>query len=169
MRRLSIVAAISLVAACSGAESENSAQPEPRLPTNIVEAGEPAPESANLAESDADKQAASVSPCLVQGTERLGVEPIRAIGTEPFWSARVEGRCVTYSTPEDQQGTRIWTRYSQEADGRRAWIGQLGGKPFEMRTRPEPGCSDGMSDNRYPIAVELLVNGDKRSGCAEEL
>ena len=46
---------------------------------------------------------------------------------------------------------------------------QLNGKAFEMRTRPEPGCSDGMSDNRYPIAVELLVEGEKRRGCAEEL
>jgi uncharacterized membrane protein len=26
-----------------------------------------------------------------------------------------------------------------------------------------------MSDNRYPIAVTLLVNGEQRTGCAEPL
>jgi uncharacterized membrane protein len=26
-----------------------------------------------------------------------------------------------------------------------------------------------MSDNRYPIAVTLLVNGERRTGCAEPL
>ena len=114
-------------------------------------------------------QAESVSPCLMQGADRLQVEPLRAVGTEPFWGARVEGRCVTYSTPENQQGVRIWTRYSNEGNGRSAWVGQLGGKKFEMHVRPEEDCSDGMSDKRYPIAVELTVMGQKRKGCAEAL
>ena len=173
MRSFSIVAVMSLLAACSGTQSDNAAQPEPELPTNVVEAGndagQPPAEPANSLVPGPDEVTGSLGPCLVQGTERLKIEPIRAIGTEPFWSARVEGRCVTYSTPENQQGTRIWTRYTQWAEGRGVWIGQLNGKPFEMRTRPEPGCSDGMSDRRYPVAVELLVNGEKRSGCAEEL
>ena len=43
------------------------------------------------------------------------------------------------------------------------------GKKFEMRVRPEAGCSDGMSDKRYPIAVELTVMGEKRKGCADAL
>ena len=102
----------------------------------------------------------------MQGPDRLQVAAIRAVGTEPFWGALVEGRCVTYSTPENQQGVRIWTRYS-EANGRRAWVGQLDGNRFEMRVRPEAGCSDGMSDKRYPLAVELTVNGEQRIGCAE--
>lgn len=171
MRRFSIVAAMSLLPACGGTESENAAQPEPAVAANAVvvanEADETGPEQ--LVNSAVAEQGGLLSPCLVQGTERLNVELLRAVGTEPFWSARVEGRCVTYSTPEDQQGTRIWTRYSQKAGGHGVWIGRLNGKAFEMRTRPEPGCSDGMSDNRYPIAVELLVNGEKRRGCAEEL
>ncbi len=104
--------------------------------------------------------------CLVQGSERLRMAPLRAIGTEPFWGARIEGRCVTYSHPEDQDGTRVWTRYTARPDGG-TWTGALGGKPFELRTRAAPGCSDGMSDRRYPIAVELTVGGERRTGCAE--
>jgi uncharacterized membrane protein len=107
-----------------------------------------------------------VSACLLQDGKRLSVAPLRALGTEPFWAASIEGRCVTYSHPEDQQGTRIWTRYAVTADGGR-WSGALGGRRFELTTRRQPGCSDGMSDRRYPIAVDLIVNGERRQGCAE--
>ena len=74
-----------------------------------------------------------------------------------------QGRCVTYSHPEDQSGTRVWTRFSGEA-ANGTWSGSLGGKPFVMRTRPQANCSDGMSDNVYPIAVALTVGGEQRSG-----
>jgi uncharacterized membrane protein len=109
----------------------------------------------------------NVSACLIQGDERLNNPPLRAVGTEPFWGAKIEGRCVTYSHPEDQQGTRVWTRYTPRSSGGGTWRGALYGKAFELTARPEPGCSDGMSDNRYPYAVELLVNGERRTGCAE--
>lgn len=111
---------------------------------------------------------AGVSACLMQGSERLRVTPLRAVGTEPFWGARIEGRCVTYSHPEDQSGTRVWTRYAPAPNGG-TWTGALGGRRFELTTRAAPGCSDGMSDRRYPIAVELLVGGERRRGCAAPL
>ena len=125
-------------------------------------------ERVDAAAEAASKPTASTSPCLVQDGELLRTTPLRAIGTEPFWGARIEGRCVTYSHPEDQKGTRVWTRFNPGPQGG-VWIGSLGGKPFELRTRPQPGCSDGMSDNRYPIAVTLVVNGELRTGCAEPL
>lgn len=121
---------------------------------------------ASAALQAASKPTPSTSPCLVQDGELLRMTPLKAIGTEPFWGARIEGRCVTYSHPEDQTGTRVWTKFNTGPQGG-IWIGTLGGKPFELRTRPQPGCSDGMSDNRYPIAVTLTVNGEQRSGCAE--
>ncbi|HEX9964464.1 MAG TPA: hypothetical protein VGB04_05720 [Allosphingosinicella sp.] len=109
------------------------------------------------------------SPCSTQDGKALRVAPIRAVGTEPFWNARTEGRCVTYSHPEDQKGTRVWTRYVPGPRGGGTWSGSLGGQPFELRTRARPGCSDGMSDRRYPLAAELTVAGERRSGCAEPL
>lgn len=112
------------------------------------------------------KGAAGVSPCLMQGSERLAVRRLRVVGTEPFWGARIEGRCVTYSHPEDQSGTRIWTRYTAAPGGGGTWAGALGGRRFELRIRPQAGCSDGMSDQRYPLAAELFVNGERRTGCA---
>lgn len=106
--------------------------------------------------------------CMMQNGTRLLIEPLHAIGTEPFWGARVEGRCVTYNHPEDQQGTRIWTRYVPTADGGR-WSGSVGRGVFILTTRHAPGCSDGMSDKKYPIAVDLVVNGEQRKGCAKAL
>ena len=111
---------------------------------------------------------ADVGACYMQGSERLQLAPLRAIGTEPFWGARIEGRCVTYSHPENQAGTRVWTRYTHAPNGG-TWSGALGGHRFELRTRAAPGCSDGMSDRRYPIAVDLQVGGERRQGCAEPL
>ena len=106
--------------------------------------------------------------CLTQDGKPIAANRLRAIGTEPFWGARIEGRCVTYSHPEDQAGTRVWTRFEgTAADG--SWSGALGGRPCVLRTRAEPGCSDGMSDNLYPIAVTLAVGGEQRTGCAEPL
>lgn len=143
--------------------------PHPILPTELHRQFITACfERVDAAAQAASKPTASTSPCLVQDGELLRLTPLRAIGTEPFWGARIEGRCVTYSHPEDQKGTRVWTRFNPGPQGG-VWIGNLGGKPFELRTRPQPGCSDGMSDNRYPIAVTLTVNGEQRTGCAEPL
>jgi uncharacterized membrane protein len=123
-------------------------------------------EGAAAVREAASRGTASASPCRVQGSEPLRLTPLRAVGTEPFWAARIEGRCVTYSHPEDQQGTRVWTRYTPGRDGG-IWSGALGGRRFELRTRAHPGCSDGMSDKHYPLAVELIVAGERRTGCAE--
>ena len=175
MRGIGLVAATILLTGCGreGAADEtgtnvNSPPIEELNQAAALEQPVSAPDrpDANVA---ADRGSGSVGPCLMQGSERLRADPIRATGTEPFWSARVEGRCVTYSTPEDQQGVRVWTQYSAAPNGGGTWTGQLGGKKFEMRTRAEAGCSDGMSDKSYPIAVELTVNGEQRKGCAEPL
>jgi uncharacterized membrane protein len=109
--------------------------------------------------------APKMSPCLVQDGIELRIDPVKAIGTEPFWAAQVEGRCVTYSTPEDQKGTRIWTRFSPRPDGGE-WVGSLDGRPFKLNTRARPECSDGMSDTRYPMEATLMVRGEERLGCA---
>ena len=107
-------------------------------------------------------------PCLVQDGQPVLAAPSRAIGTEPFWAARTQGRCVTYSTPEDQAGTRIWTRVVSGPNGP-VWNGALRGKRFQLSVQPMAGCSDGMSDNRYPLEAKLLVDGEERRGCAEPL
>jgi uncharacterized membrane protein len=106
--------------------------------------------------------------CDTQDGEGLPWIRLRAVGTEPFWGAGVRGRCVTYSHPEDQAGTRVWTKFSGNAASG-SWTGYYKGQAFSLRTRPQVDCSDGMSDRRYPIAVLLTVMGEERQGCAEPL
>ena len=177
MRGIVLMFAGSLVAACSGPGDEPSpnsgadqqqegyAAPDKPVPAEPIEH----PNKADPVDEGKDRQAGSANPCLMQAGDRLQVTPIRAVGTEPFWGARVEGRCVTYSTPENQRGVRVWTRYSAGDNGRATWAGQLDGSKFQMRVRPETACSDGMSDQSYPLAVELTVNGEERRGCAQPL
>lgn len=134
-----------------------------------------APISAPYASESEANEAAGAKPaapkesaCRVQDGAVLSNEPLKVVGTEPFWGARVDGRCVTYSTPENQSGTRVWTRYEAGSDGG-AWVGVYEGKPFELRTRSVKSCSDGMSDTIYPAEAELKVSGEDLRGCAEPL
>ena len=155
------------VSASYGAQSSG---PHPAPPAALVAAfvGACSEDKSDKDEVPAPPVAAGTHACLIQDGKPVPANAIRAIGTEPFWGARVQGRCVTYSHPEDQSGTRVWTKFSGEA-ANGTWSGSLGGKPFVMRTRPQANCSDGMSDNVYPIAVALTVGGEQRTGCAEPL
>lgn len=113
----------------------------------------------------AAKPTASTHPCNVQG-DRLLTMSMRALGTEPFWNARIQGRCVTYSHPENQAGTRLWTQVNDGPDGP-VFAGAYRGRPFHLSLSPAVNCSDGMSDNRYDWEARLTVEGEERRGCAE--
>ena len=159
-----ILAVLVLTTGC-GAEPEPAPAGNDAAPSAITNPAEPPAASAPAPPAPAERPA---HPCLVQDGKRLDVDPVRAVGTEPFWGARTQGRCVTYSTPEDQAGTRVWAKVESGPDGT-VWNGALRGKRFQLSVQPMPGCSDGMSDTRYPLEARLLVDGEDRRGCAEPL
>ncbi|MEO6137372.1 MAG: hypothetical protein ABIP11_01745 [Luteimonas sp.] len=146
MRLLMI--AVLLIPGCGSDRTSDGGNPPPKL----TDTSTPAP--------------VGVGACLTQDGSAIPANNLRAVGTEPFWGARVEGRCVTYSHPQNPTGTRVWTKFSGSPTNG-VWSGSLNGQPFVMRTRTQAGCSDGMSDTRYPIAVSLTVGGEQRSGCAQ--
>ena len=169
MRLTTFAACGALLTACSQlGESVNDAAPDDIQQSNELAIPavpvEPAGNNAEVAEVN-DAAGRKVGVCMIQDGEELRITPVKAIGTEPFWGARVEGRCVTYSTPEDQAGTRIWTRFNPGPDGG-VWVGAFQGKPFKLITRHRPNCSDGMSDRTYPQEAVLTVGGEERRGCA---
>ena len=125
-------------------------------------------DSLTAARVEETKPKPGTSPCLVQDSTMLRMAPMRAIGTEPFWNARTEGRCVTFSTPEDQTGTRIWTKVGTGPMGP-IWTGTFKGRPFVLRVQPAVRCSDGMSDKAYDWEAVLTVGGEERKGCAERI
>lgn len=88
----------------------------------------------------------------------------RAIGTEPFWSARVEGGTLTWSTPEQPDGVAV--PISREDDAEKATVsGRIDGHPLELEVR-RATCSDGMSDTVYPLSVIRRIGSDVQQGCA---
>ncbi len=90
---------------------------------------------------------------------------LQAIGTEPFWSVKVEGDVLAYTTPETMAAPRLLhaTR-SHDAQGLRL-AGESGGAEFHLHVRRET-CSDGMSDREYPFSATLLLDGKTARGCA---
>ena len=122
-------------------------------------------ESATAARVAASEPTAKTHPCNVQDGQLLR-HAMKAVGTEPFWGAKLQGRCVTYSTPENQAGARIWTKVETGPMGP-IFVGAYQGKPFILRVQPAVGCSDGMSDRKYDWEASLTVAGEERRGCAE--
>lgn len=91
-------------------------------------------------------------------------ETVRFTGTEPFWGGEATGSVLTYSTPENIEGTTIAIERFAGRGGL-SFSGQLDGAPFDMAITPGE-CSDGMSDRSYPFTVTLQVRGEQRRGCA---
>lgn len=91
-------------------------------------------------------------------------ETVRFTGTEPFWGGQVAGSTLTYSTPENQEGSEI-TVNRFAGRGGVSWNGAHQGARFVLAVTPGE-CSDGMSDRTYPFVATLEVAGEQRSGCA---
>lgn len=92
---------------------------------------------------------------------------LRATGTEPFWSATVDGAALIYRTPEFPNGVRI-TVARRDAKGVAAFVGALDGKPLALEIAPG-ACSDGMSDRIYSFTAVRQIGPDIARGCANPL
>lgn len=109
-------------------------------------------------------------PDAAQGKRAAGQEnePVlawRAFGNEPFWSARVDGDVLVFSTPEDQDGQSMRGRRVPSLVGF-VFLGERDGQEFHLGIR-EGECSDGMSDNRYAYVSTFIYKGTTYAGCAE--
>lgn len=96
------------------------------------------------------------------------LEPITAVGTEPFWSVNIQGRTVTWSDPEVEfrAGTVGKPKLTR---GRIQWKGRVDGiGPFTMTLKSDD-CSDGMSDFSYPLAATIKAPNLTLQGCASTM
>lgn len=86
-------------------------------------------------------------------------QPLRCLGTEPFWSLGVEPatRVAVFSTPEGGDAfTTLTTLWPGEA-----WRpGAAIALPDGFATLTGGQCSDGMSDRAFGIAISLYRMGD---------
>ena len=116
------------------------------------------------------ESAPTTPPPGAQGKRAAGQEnePLmawRAFGTEPFWSARVDGDTLIFSTPEDIEGRSMQGRRVPSLVGF-VYVGKDGDKDFNLDIRPGE-CSDGMSDNRYEYVSNFIYGDVTYKGCAE--
>lgn len=106
---------------------------------------------------------AAPAPTTLAGVDLT--QPIRALGTEPFWGVDLNGRDMVLTgvdRPELRlaqprplvQGT-IAIYEAETEDGR------------EMKvTLTATECSDGMSDRTYPLSAIVEVEDETLTGCA---
>lgn len=92
-------------------------------------------------------------------------QPLRALGTEPFWGVDITSDALVYSgvdRPEQRA-----THDGVELMGTVAsWRGTTAdGAPIDLILMATE-CSDGMSDRTYPLTARLEVGGETLNGCA---
>jgi uncharacterized membrane protein len=115
--------------------------------------------------------AAACTPAATDGIDPEGKafdavapeEVVTLLGTEPFWSLKVENGEGVWTTPEHQPGTRFaLTRFA--GNGGLGFSGSLDGKPITATLTPGQ-CSDGMSDRSFPFVATIALDGETLQGC----
>ncbi len=112
---------------------------------------------------EAPKPEAPAEPAVLAGVDLN--QPLRALGTEPFWGVDISPDGLVYSgvdSPELRaanpgptvQGTTAV--YASATEDGTALVVTL------MATE----CSDGMSDRTYPLTARVELGGQTLNGCA---
>lgn len=93
-------------------------------------------------------------------------QPLRALGTEPFWAVDiVDGTRLTLKRP-DQPDTIFEAPGATIIPGRAVWMARAADARTMTLTLFVSDCSDGMSDRRYPMTAEVELSGETLRGCA---
>lgn len=115
------------------------------------------------AEAPAAPDAAPTPAPVLAGVDLT--QPLRALGTEPFWAVELTGSDMVYSgvdRPEQRapqgepvmQGTMaIWEATT------------AAGNPLKV-TLTATDCGDGMSSRTYPLTAMVEIGGERLMGCA---
>ncbi|WP_396594624.1 COG3650 family protein [Brevundimonas sp. R86498] len=122
---------------------------------SLAACSEPAP--------PAQAPAAPAEPVMLGGVDLN--QPLRVLGTEPFWSVEMTPEALVYSTPEGEglrssnpgptvQGTTA-VYAAATADGTALVV-----------TLIATECSDGMSDRVYPLTARVEAANETLNGCA---
>ncbi len=91
--------------------------------------------------------------------------PLRALGTEPFWSVDLTGTEMVYTTPEPPEQRA--PRPDPQIQGTTAtWEAETADGTTLKVTLIATECSDGMSDRTYPLTAMVKVGDRDLTGCA---
>ena len=104
------------------------------------------------------------APAVVLGGVDLG-QPVRALGTEPFWGVTLSEEGLVYEGVDRPR--EVAPRGEVELVGTMAVIsGETDkGRTLEI-TLIDTDCSDGMSDRLYPLTARVRIGEETLTGCA---
>ena len=92
-------------------------------------------------------------------------QPLRALGTEPFWAVAINPDALVYSGV-DRPEQRAPNSGPQVIGTTAVYAGTTdAGQPIEV-TLMATDCSDGMSDRTYPLTARVVIGTETLSGCA---
>ncbi|GAA0209062.1 putative membrane protein [Brevundimonas nasdae] len=92
-------------------------------------------------------------------------KPVRAVGTEPFWSVDITRDGLTY-TRVDQPTRRAPNRGVTVQGTVATFATSTDIKEALNVTLIATECSDGMSDRVYPLTARVEIGNDTLTGCA---
>ena len=103
-------------------------------------------------------------PAPVLGGVDLG-QPVRALGTEPFWSVELTGTELVYTAPDSPEQRA--PQPNPVAQGTTAtWEAETADGTDLRVTLIATECSDGMSDRTYPLTAMVKLGDRDLTGCA---
>lgn len=90
-------------------------------------------------------------------------QPLRLIGTEPFWAVDITADSLVL-TGVDIAETRAPNPTPVVQGTTATWTSEAAGEAFVV-TLVETQCSDGMSDRTYPLTARVEVGETTYTGC----
>ena len=110
-----------------------------------------------------EAEAPAAAPPMLAGVDLT--QPLRALGTEPFWAVELTGSELVYSgvdRPEQRAANPGPVIQGTTA----VYATATGAGTTLVVTLMDTDCSDGMSDRTYPFTATLEVLAEQREGCA---
>jgi len=148
MREMRIAVGSLMFALASCQPAGEPVAPEPEIPVVQPQDAEPAPPDTDI---------------ILGGVELS--QPLRALGTEPFWGVEITPDELVYSGV-DRPEIQMANPGPSFQDGNIVIAAKdSGGEAFTITLR-EAQCSDGMSERVYPLEAEVLYKGETLKGCA---
>jgi heat shock protein HslJ len=92
-------------------------------------------------------------------TPTAELRPYAAIGTEPFWSFKIEDGSMRFQLADQPE---VRTFPFEARPGFNGWRYSSDKMQADVSATP---CSDGMSDKRYKDTVTVMVGGKQYKGC----
>jgi len=92
-------------------------------------------------------------------------QPLRALGTEPFWGVEITPTAMVY-TGVDRDPERAGNPGPVVQGTTAIYTAETDDGTTMVVTLIATECSDGMSDRVYPLTAKVEIGKDTRNGCA---